>query len=383
MHGHACAEVEPGEPKGQRLGDSTLLIYGATGYTGRLVTAEAVRTGLRPVLAGRDAARLDALADAFGLETRAVGLDDPARLGTALEDVAVVLHCAGPFSRTARPMCDACLKSGAHYLDITGEIDVFEALAARDAEARDAGIMLLPGVGFDVVPSDCLIADLAARHPGGRRVRLGLAARTRVSRGTARSILESVDNLRIRREGRIIRVRPGELRHEFDFGTPPAAALVSTLGDVSTAWWSTGIANIESYGQANRHFRRAIRISRRFGWLLARRGAQRLLNRLIDRQPDGPSDAERHGSHAILVAEIEDAEGRRNAARVRTPDPYGFTATTAVAIAARAVAGEVEVGFQTPSSAYGSDLLRTFDGVQWELLDDPQPVVTGCQATAR
>ena len=383
MHGPASAEVEPGEPKGQRLGDSTLLIYGATGYTGRLVTAEAVRAGLRPVLAGRDPVRLKALADPLGLETRAVGLDDRAGLGAALADVAVVLHCAGPFSRTARPMCDACLETGTHYLDITGEIDVFEALLARDAEARDAGIMLLPGVGFDVVPSDCLIADLAARHPGGRRVRLGLAARTRVSRGTARSILESVDNLRIRREGRITRVRPGELRYEFDFGTPPAAALVSTLGDVSTAWWSTGIANIESYGQASPHFLRATRISRRFGWLLARQGVQRLLNRLIDRQREGPSDAERRGARAILVAEIEDAEGRRHAARVHTPDPYGFTATVAVAIAARAVAGDVEIGFQTPSSAYGADLLRTFEGVRWESLDGRPPAAPGHQATAR
>ena len=376
MRGPARAEVSPGDRNGVTdMDDSTLLIYGATGYTGRLVTAEAVRVGLRPVLAGRNRGRLATLGDTFGIETRVVRLDDAERLATALEDVAVVLHCAGPFSRTWRPMYDACLATGTHYLDITGEIDVFEALAERDRAARDAGIMLLPGVGFDVVPSDCLIADLAARYPGGRHVRLGLAARTRVSRGTARSILESVDNLRIRREGRITRIRPGQLRHEFDFGTPPAAALVSALGDVSTAWWSTGIANIESYGQATRHFRRAIRISRWFGWLLAGRMAQRLFNRLIDRQPDGPSDAERRGSHAILVAEIEDAEGRRAAARVRTPDPYGFTATVAVAIAARAAAGDVEVGFQTPSSAYGADLLRTFDGVRWELLDDQQPMV--------
>ena len=354
---------------------STLLIYGATGYTGRLVTAEAVRVGLRPVLAGRDPAKLAALADAFGLETRAVGLDDAAGLEAALDAVTVVLHCAGPFSRTWRPMYDACLRTRTHYLDITGEIDVFEGLAAQDGAARDAGIMLLPGVGFDVVPSDCLVAELAARHPGGRRVRLGLAARSGVSRGTTRSILESVDNLRIRRDGRIVRVRPGELRHEFDFGRPPATALVSALGDVSTVWRSTGIGNVESYGQANRSFRRATRISRRFGRLLAGRGAQHLLNRLIDRRPEGPSEAERRGAHAILVAEIEDAEGRCHAARVCTPDPYGFTATASVAIAARVVAGDLEIGYQTPSSAYGADLLRTFDDVRWESLEP--------QATAR
>ncbi len=150
---------------------SKLLIYGATGYTGRLVTAEAVRSGLRPVLAGRDPSRLAAVARTFGLEARVFGLDDSAPLTAALGDVAVVLHCAGPFSRTALPMCDACLKTGTHYLDITGEIDVFEALAARDAAAREAGIMLLPGVGFDVVPSDCL--DEREHDDAERGLKLG------------------------------------------------------------------------------------------------------------------------------------------------------------------------------------------------------------------
>ncbi|WP_419163139.1 saccharopine dehydrogenase family protein [Candidatus Palauibacter sp.] len=357
------------------MSESKLLIYGATGYTGRLVTAEAVRSGLRPVLAGRDAARLAAMAPTPGLETRAVGLDEPDRLAAALEDIAVVLHCAGPFSRTALPMYEACLTTRSHYLDITGEIEVFEMLAARDAAAGEAGIMVLPGVGFDVVPSDCLIADLAARHPGGRVLRLGLGARSRTSRGTTRTILESVNNFRIRRDGVITRVRPGQLHHEFDFGEPPRAALVSVLGDVSTAYRSTGIANIETYSQANRLFSGLTRMSRSIGWLLAGRTAQALLNRLVDRGPEGPSDSARRRSYAILVAEIEDPGGQRAAARLRTPDPYGFTAMTAVAIAARALGGDVKVGYQTPSSAYGADLLREFEDVQWELL--------GCQATAR
>jgi len=158
--------------------EQKLMIYGATGYTGRLVAAEAVEAGVRAVLAGRDAGKLGALADSLSaplnaasrstpLETRAFGLDEPAGIAAALGDIDVVLHCAGPFSRTALPMFEACLRTGTHYVDITGEISVCEALAARDAEAREAGIMVLPAAGFDVVPSDCLIADLAARHPGG------------------------------------------------------------------------------------------------------------------------------------------------------------------------------------------------------------------------
>ncbi len=359
--------------------ESKLLVYGATGYTGRLVVAEAIRSGLRLVAGGRDPEKLAALASATtaapGLETRAFGLDDPAGLAGALEDISVVLHCAGPFSHTALPMYDACLKTGTHYLDITGEIDVFEALAARGAEAAEAGIMVMPGVGFDVVPSDCLIADLAGRHPGGRYLRLGLAARSGASRGTMRTIVEGIGHFRIRRDGAVTRVRPGQLRHAFDFGPPPQAAIVGVLGDVSTAFHSTGIPNIETYLQATRTYVRLTRILRGFRPFLSARMGQALLNRLIDRGPEGPSVAARRTAHAILVAEIEDAEGKRVAGRVRTPDPYGFTATAAVAIAGRALAGDVGAGYQTPSSAYGAELLREFDEVTWERIDD--------QATAR
>ncbi|MXX68957.1 MAG: NAD(P)H-binding protein [Gemmatimonadales bacterium] len=357
-----------------------LLIYGATGYTGRLAVAEAVRAGLRPVAAGRDPEKLAALASATpaeqGLETRAFGLDRPGALAGALEDVSVVLHCAGPFSRTALPMYDACVTTGTHYLDITGEVDVFETLAARGAEAAEAGIMVMPGVGFDVVPSDCLIADLAMRHPGGRTLRLGLAARSGASRGTMRTVAQAIGQFRIRRDGALATVRPGELRHAFDFGPPPRTALVGVLGDVSTAFHSTGIPNIETYLQATRSFTRLTRILRGFSPLLAARTGQALLNLLLDRGPEGPSETARRTAHAILVAEIEDAEGRRAAARVRTPDPYGFTATVAVAIAARALAGDTKAGYQTPSTAYSPELLREFDGVTWEVLDDERGFAT-------
>ena len=266
------------------------MIYGATGYTGRLVAAEATKSGVRPVLAGRSGERLRSVAGPLGLETRAVSLDTADLLAAALEDITVVLHCAGPFSRTALPMFEACLTAGAHYLDITGEVAVCEALAARDTAAREAGIMALPGAGFDVVPSDCLIADLAARCPGGRVVRLGVATRSGASRGTMRTILESVNNFRIRKGGAIERVAPGSLRHDFDFGEGPRTALVTVLADVSTAYRSTGIGNIETYGQAGRRFQAMTRLSRRCGWLLAGRIPQMVLSTLVDRRPEGPGE---------------------------------------------------------------------------------------------
>src|SRR3954451_12448817 len=131
------------------------IIYGANGYTGELIAREAVRRGHRPILGGRNASTIDALARELGCESRLFGLDDSGGVAAALQNVALVLHCAAPFVLTSAPMVDACLRAGAHYLDITGEISVFEAIVRRDAEAKARGVTLLPGVGFDVVPTDC------------------------------------------------------------------------------------------------------------------------------------------------------------------------------------------------------------------------------------
>src|SRR5206468_1467866 len=120
------------------------LLYGATGYTGKKIAQQAVRQGLRPILAGRgDGVRR--VAAELGLPARVFGLDDAAAVRTGLDGVHAVLHCAGPFSATAAPMIEACLATGAHYLDITGEIAVFEFAASRDADALKRGVVLCPG----------------------------------------------------------------------------------------------------------------------------------------------------------------------------------------------------------------------------------------------
>src|SRR5271165_5338911 len=134
---------------------AALMVYGATGYVGEHVARTAGRLGIKAIIAGRGADRLDRVGDETGLERRAFGLDDPAAIDRALKDVAVVLNCAGPFKYAAEPLVEGCLRSRAHYLDITSEIPVYEALQARDGQAKARGVMLLPGVGFDVVPTDC------------------------------------------------------------------------------------------------------------------------------------------------------------------------------------------------------------------------------------
>ena len=342
----------------------SLLIYGANGYTGRLIVPVAVSRGLRPILAGRDAAAVNALAEEHALEARPVSLEDAGALDAALRGVTVVLHCAGPFSRTSRPMVDACLRAGAHYLDITGEVDVFEACAARDAEAKARGIMLLPGTGFDVVPSDCLAAHLARRMPDAVSLALGFRAMGGVSRGTALTMAEGMGRPGvIRRNGRIAKVPPGYHTRTIDFGDGPRLAVTIPWGDVSTAYHSTGIPNVRVYMSIHPKQLRSLRIARWFGWLLQTPWMQEKLTARVKAGPAGPSEAARARGASLLWGEATNAAGQTVVSRLRGPDSYTLTADTAVRCAVRALHGDAPAGFHTPSRAYGAEFVLEGEGV--------------------
>ncbi len=320
--------------------------------------------GLRPILSGRSSAALAELAGPLGLEYRAASLESPA-LDEALKGCGAVLHCAGPFEETSAPMAAACLRAGAHYLDITGEIEVFEALAARGPEAARAGVMLLPGVGFDVVPTDCLGAHLKRILPSATRLHLGIRARAGLSRGTAATAVASIGRpLLARRGGKIVPL-PGEwAERTIDFGRGPERALALSWGDVSTAWHSTGISDIAVYFAMNPSAARAVRLAGRLGWLLGAPPMRALLRWGVRRRAPGPTDDERAAGQATLWGEVQDSTGRRAAARLRTPEGYTLTAMTAVACVERVLAGVAPPGFQTPSRAYGADFILEMDGVR-------------------
>ncbi|MGB2993743.1 MAG: saccharopine dehydrogenase NADP-binding domain-containing protein, partial [Paenisporosarcina sp.] len=131
------------------------MIYGANGYTGALIARTAVAQGMKPILAGRRKEEIHTLANELGLESRVFSLNEPDQVTSGLREIDLVLHCAGPFSATSAPMIEGCLEMGSHYLDITGEISVFEhAHELKQAKrAEDAGVVLCPGVGFDVIPT--------------------------------------------------------------------------------------------------------------------------------------------------------------------------------------------------------------------------------------
>src|SRR3954451_22653173 len=224
------------------------LIYGANGYTGELIAREAVRRGQKPILAGRNAEKVAALANELGLESRAFPLDKPQLAG-----IDAVLHCAGPFVHTSAPMVRACIAAGAHYLDITGEFTVFESVMATTDDAARAGVTLIPGVGFDVVPTDCLAAMLAARLPGATELELAFySPGAEISRGTLKTMIEGIDEGgAIRRDGKIVRFPPAFDEKEIPFSIAPRMAMTVLWGDVSTAFHTTGIPNIRVYTAAS------------------------------------------------------------------------------------------------------------------------------------
>jgi len=343
--------------------ESQVLVYGAYGYTGTLIVRELLAQGVRPVLAGRSAPPLHALARAHELEARVFALEEPAAVDAGLEGVQVAVHCAGPFSRTADAMAEACLRTGTHYLDITGELGVFETMAARDQRARAAGVLLMPGAGFDVVPSDCLALHLKQRLPEATHLTLGIHSHGRPSHGTLATVLENFGHGgMVRQDGRLVCVPTAWKQRQLDFGKFTQTGITIPWGDVATAFYSTGIPNIEVYMSAPRKVRMAARASRYLGWLLRREGVQGVLRRRIP--AGGPDADERARSFCLLWGEVRDKDGQTAEAHLRTPDGYDTTARAAVLIARKVLAGNAPPGYQTPAMAYGSDLVLHIEGVQ-------------------
>jgi len=346
----------------------TFLIYGSYGYTGQLIVDLAVREGLRPILAGRDERDLRAQAEKYNLEHRTCSLDETAKLDSALNEVDAVLHCAGPFVLTFRQMAEACLRTKKHYVDISGEIAGFEALAAMDSLAKEADIMLLPGGGFDVVPSDCLAAHVKERLLSATHFRLFLrGVGAGFSRGTAKSAIENMHRQgMIRRQGKLVQVPPAWRILEQDFGRGPVKVVSVGWGDVSTAYYSTGIPNVETYFAFPRTVINLLYDMRVIGPVMYNRIAKNILKSLIDLFPAGPKEERRKNGYAILIGEATDQDGGRAISKLITPEGYTCTALTTVEILKHILNQDYKPGFQTPSLAYGKDFILQFDGVKRE-----------------
>lgn len=341
----------------------TWMIYGANGFTGRLVAEEAVGRGLEPVLAGRREAAIRPLAEKLGLAWRTFALDDSGRIVRELEAVDLVLLVAGPFSQTSRPVVDACLESRTHYLDITGEAEVFEACYARDLQARKGGSILVPGVGFDVVPTDCLALTLKERMPSAIRLELAIAGGAKASRGTMKTVVERIGQPgMIRSSGRLENVPLFWRTKNVRFRDEEELVATAPLADLSSAHRSTGIPNIVCYVGTSRRAASAMRLFRPFlpaaqlGWV------QRAIKTAIDRVAEGPDEQTRRIARAHVWGQVEDESGTALEATLETPEGYTFTALASVRCVERVLAGAIQPGAKSPAQAFGPELLDSIPG---------------------
>jgi short subunit dehydrogenase-like uncharacterized protein len=338
----------------------TLLIYGAYGYTGELIAEEAVARGVETVVAGRDDLEIEHLAERLDCGGRSFAVEAAA---THLEDVDVCLNCAGPFVHTAEAVVEACLATGTDYLDVTGELEVFEAIAERDREAERAGVCLLPGVGFDVVPTDCVAGHLHDRLPEATSLRLGFDPDGGVSRGTLRSAIEHAgDGGTVRRNGEIVDVPTAHSSRRIDFGRGERNAVAIPWGDVSTAYYTTGIENIEVYTAMHKSVERTLRFGRVATPLLNVDPVERTLQSLADLAVTGPSERQRADGAGYVWGEATDGETTVTT-RLETPETYALTIDSAMTAARRVLDGEY-AGFHTPAAAFTPEFVLDLDGVE-------------------
>lgn len=343
------------------------MIYGATGYTGKLIAREAVAKGETPTLAGRNADKVKPLAEELGLPWAAFSVDDKDAAHAALADHELVLSVAGPFSATAEQMMRACIASGTHYLDVTGEIAVFELAASMGEAALAAGVTLMPGVGFDVVPSDCLAAHTAKRAGDPKSLTIAIKGLGGPSQGTAKTAVESLGaGTMARKDGVITTFPAGKLKKDFDLGTESEPYIAVSWGDVSTAYHSTGIGDIEVYFPNAGPIKSMTTMSRFLGPIMGSNMMKNFLKKQIDKMPAGPTDAERERDTSELLALVEDADGTVYKSKLSTPNGYTLTAESAVKSAMLKLESNGQPGFQTPSMAFGADFVQTLTGCDLE-----------------
>ncbi|MBL7870126.1 MAG: saccharopine dehydrogenase NADP-binding domain-containing protein [Cyclobacteriaceae bacterium] len=339
--------------------ETTIILYGSYGYTGKLVAKECKAKNLNVILAGRNKEALQKQSDETGYPFEVVDVSETAALKNLLAKGIVVIHCAGPFRHTANAMANACLETKTHYTDITGEYQVFELLADYDQKAKSVGITIMPGTGFDVVPSDCLALHLKNRLPTATHLQLAFTmSKGGLSRGTKKSMTEGLgEGGQIRVNGKLTHLELGAKSMEVDFGSFKTPALCIPWGDISTAWRSTGIPNIEVYTGATTSMIKNAKRTRYINWLMRMRWVKNFMLKKIDKQKPGPSDEKRESGRSFLWGKVWDASGKEVESRLETVSGYTLTAITATVIAEKILGGNFKSGYQTPAMAYGSDLI--------------------------
>lgn len=346
------------------------LIYGAYGYTGELIAELAVQKGLNPILAGRNVEKTKALADKLGLKWVAFEATDKTALKLALqrEEIKIVLNCAGPFTQTVKEFIPACITTKVHYLDITGEIEVFEYAKTQDKAAKEAEIMIMSGVGFDVVPSDCLAKFLKDELPTATHLELAFMGLGGVSQGTAITMIENAGaGGMIRENGTLKTVKTAYETKIIDYGIKKMNSVTIPWGDVSTAFHSTQIPNIKVFMAQPPKAIKAMEMSGYFSFALKNEFVKGVIKKKIKAGEKGPNEEKRNTNYSYLWGKVTDGQTTVEG-RLITSEGYKLTSITALLITERVLSADFQIGFQTPSSAYSKNLILEVEGTEMTII---------------
>jgi short subunit dehydrogenase-like uncharacterized protein len=337
----------------------SFLIYGASGYTGKLIVERCIKKGLHPVVAGRSEEKIKLLAAEYGLKFLVFSLDNVQEISKYISPFTLVLNCAGPFSKTAKPMVEACLKSKTHYLDITGELTVFEMVKSYHKQAIEEQVLLMPGVGFDVVPTDCMAAYLHNQMPDATHLELAfMSIGGGISHGTMSTMVENLGMPgAVRENGKIVSKPVGHKSKMVSFGRKPKFTMTIPWGDVSTAFHTTGIPNIEVYTAVPKKVYNIMKLQSLFNPLLKGKFVKKLLQNYIDKKISGPTEEQLQKGKALVWGKVQNENGDTKEALLEAPEGYVLTAEMSIQITQKLINGNIRPGYHTPAGLFGHELI--------------------------
>ncbi len=341
-----------------------VLLYGANGYTGKLIARYAKEYNISPILAGRNEKEISSIANELNFSYRIFPIDTAASIQQHLEDVKLVIHAAGPFDRTAKQMVEACITSNTHYIDINGDISVFELIKTYDAAAKQAGVMLMPGAGFDVIPTDCIALDLKQKLPDATHLQLAfIPTNGQISHGTATTMATRIgEDAVVRINGKFERRPLGFKGMWIDANGKQRFVMSLQWGDISTAYHTTGIPNVEAYTGMKPSVYRLLKFQFLFNWLLRTKFVRGLIQKKINNAPAGPTDEQRANASTVVWGKAWNAAGKEIISQLTCADGYSLTAWGSLLITQKITAGNYKAGYQTPAGCYGKDLVYEIKG---------------------
>lgn len=339
-----------------------LMIYGANGYSAQLIIEECLTKNIKPILAGRNVKSVQQLAQKYNCDFRTFDLSDDKVVDSAIEDVHTLINCAGPFKFTAKELIEACLRTKTNYLDITGEIPVLHLAFSKLKDAIRNKIIILPSVGFDIIPTDCLAKRMSELMPDAKYLKLGLINnRGKISRGTLLTTLEFLAGKgMIRRDNKLIESGIGELTVNVKLKDFSFKGISIPWGDVYSTIYSTKISNAEVYLAVSDLLYYFRNFAVFFLKILKIKFIKKLISAFIKKNITGPSKQERDSAKTFIWCRVENTKGEMKEEVYQVMEGYNLTAKGAVECALRVMRNNLKPGVYTPALAFGSDFLNQF-----------------------